>query len=134
MDMADVLSSISPVEESIAFPSIEWVYGDDDQSSDENDSDGSPNASDEDDDEEEDCFPQRSSSLSSLGKRGRCGGLTRSKPHMISLVSLVSPASESLTSDLFGTLHSNSLPELYLGDLTAMNATAALEAALAQTS
>jgi hypothetical protein len=97
LDMMDVLSSIKSVEDSIAFPTIEWSYDDFDQE-DESLSYPTKSCCTVSIDEDDPIFSPLSrlhSSTSSCGKRSNCGGLIRSKTNKIPLSSLVSSGSSS---------------------------------------
>ena len=93
-DMADLLTATEPVEQAIAFPTIEWCRdGDDDEEEDESENDANdlsaihPLTDNHDDDN--DYFPSFFST-SGLGKRSRHGysRLGRSKSLKTSLCSL----------------------------------------------
>lgn len=111
LDMSDVLSMIKPVEDSIAFPSIEWLYDDEEVPAPERCTQSCltlrttdvPN------------LPRRTSS-SCLLKRSR-GGLVRSRSKAACLVSLVGASSQNLKADCLSAMNSSTIFTLSSGDL-----------------
>lgn len=111
LDMSDVLSMIKPVEDSITFPSIEWLYDDEDVPAPERCT--------------QSCLalrttevpklPRRTSS-SCLLKRSR-GGLVRSRSKTACLVSLVGASSQNLKADCLSAMNSSTIFTLSSGDL-----------------
>jgi hypothetical protein len=89
-NMADLLDATKPVQQAIAFPTIEWCRGEESDDEPENDNrESHETAPLGDDDEDADYFPSSFSS-SGPGKRSRLGysGLTRSKSLKTSLCNL----------------------------------------------
>ena len=89
-EMADLLDATRPVEQAIAFPTIEWCRDDESDDEEENDNrEFHETVPLGDDDEDQDHFPSSFSS-SGLGKRSRLGyrGLVRSKSLKTSLCNL----------------------------------------------
>eukprot|EP00545_Synedropsis_sp_CCMP1620_P010412 CAMPEP_0119015288 /NCGR_PEP_ID=MMETSP1176-20130426/10752_1 /TAXON_ID=265551 /ORGANISM="Synedropsis recta cf, Strain CCMP1620" /LENGTH=200 /DNA_ID=CAMNT_0006968567 /DNA_START=71 /DNA_END=673 /DNA_ORIENTATION=+ len=124
LDMFDLLSSMKPVEDSIAFPTIEWTYDDGEESEGEQDnatqSCGRLHADDEDNNAQYPPWTTRPyCSTSSLGKRSRIEGMSRSKSQKLSLVSLVSTSTSSndLRSQCLKSLNAPSLALFSLGPL-----------------
>lgn len=88
--MADLLDATKPVQQAIAFPTIEWCRGEESDNEPENDNRESHETAPLGDyDEDADYFPSSISS-SGPGKRSRLGysGLTRSKSLKTSLCNL----------------------------------------------
>ena len=118
IDMGDLLASIKPVEDSIAFPTIEWSF--DDCDSEDEPRNGSRSCCILDTDKLADGDEVRSwkrpyASVSHFGKRSRHAGLVRSKRNTISLASGAPSASDrSLTSDSLPAFQTSSLSALVL--------------------
>lgn len=99
IDMDSLLESIKPVEDSIAFPVIEWVYDDDDNEDEPRNSSRSccvPDTAKSTDGVELSSWERLYASTSQLGKRSYHTGLIRSKYDTISLASeMLSQLSQS---------------------------------------
>jgi hypothetical protein len=121
LDLFDILSSMKPVEDSIAFPTIEWAYDDDEDQEPESANTAKSCCSlDFDDEDDYPSFSRPYCSTSSLGKRSRTNGLSRSKSQKISLLSLVStirPSSGDLRAQCMSSLNASTLPIFSLGSL-----------------
>jgi len=118
LNMMGIMSSIKPVEDSIAFPTIEWSYDDFDQDDESIQSTKSCcKLSTDDNLAEFDSWGRRYSSTSSFAKRSCCGSLTRCKTNEICLLSLVSPGSSSqdLRTECLKTLTTSSMSMFALG-------------------
>lgn len=116
LDMQSVLASIAPVEDSIAFPTIEWAYDDDEpvhgDATDTSKSCCNLQFYEEQEDHERAPKFRSSASTPLLGKRSRGNGLLRSKTQQMSLSSLVrsSTSSIDLSSECMHALNASSLP------------------------
>lgn len=99
IDMDSLLESIKPVEDSIAFPNIEWVYDDDDNEDEPRNASRRCSISDpvkSTDGVELSSWERLYASTSQLGKRSYHTGLIRSKYDTISLASeMLSQLSQS---------------------------------------
>lgn len=99
IDMDSLLESIKPVEDSIAFPAIEWVYDDDDNEDEPRNSSRSccvPDTAKSTDGVELSSWERLYASTSQLGKRSYHTGLIPSKYDTISLASeMLSQLSQS---------------------------------------
>ena len=112
LNMLDMLSSIKPVDDSIAFPTIEWSYDDSDQEDEPVKSTRSCcKLSSDEDLAEFASWGRPYASTSSFAKRSNCGSLIRSEPKEMSLISLVSSgsSSEDLRSDCLKALTTSSM-------------------------
>jgi hypothetical protein len=120
IDMDSLLESIKPVEDSISFPTIEWVYDDDDHDDEPRNTSRSCCFPDpyKSTDRAELSWERMYASTSHLGKRSYHNGLMRSKYDTISLasemLSHLTPCDQRTRSDCFKAFQTKSLTMLSL--------------------
>ena len=118
IDMEDLLDSIKPVEDSITFPTIEWVFDDGDIEDEPGNASRSCCILDTEkfaDGDEFTSWKRQHASLSHFGMSSHHAGLVRSKCSSISLSSgVVFASNQSVKSDYLKALQTSSLTKLAL--------------------